>query len=129
MKKILKTLLGISLAASAAFAQPASNKPDFSDYSEAKLYDKNKDGKVSLQEFQAVWEGDFKNKDNSGLPDGKLSPEELNVSDLQFRAWDTNQNRFIEMPEWLDKHLRNFHNLDANHDGVMEVGVEWIPNN
>jgi hypothetical protein len=128
MKTTLHAILGISLI-SVAFAQNPSEKPDYSGYSEAKLYDKNKDGKVSLEEFKSIWEGDFDGKDNLSVPDGKIYSYELNVSDAFFQGMDTDNNRYLDKQEWMKPRLDYFQRTDLNKDGALEIGVEWIPAN
>jgi hypothetical protein len=85
------------------------------------MYDKNKDGAVSFEEFRNLWSGQFDHLD--GNHDGKLERNEWRHP--IFNDLDLDKSGVLERQEWMrfrDWWFSTF--MDANKDGKAVPG-EW----
>ena len=88
--------------------------------------DTNADGKVDQAEF-LLEKGRVSyliDKNN----DGKLSRDEVLISDEAFAGVDGNGDGEVSYVEFVRGGLGNFENLDSNRDGHVEIGEleAWI---
>lgn len=121
MKKILTIILIILFAASLSFAID-------------ELFtgiDKNKDGKISKQEYLDAAKKTFNKLDKNR--DGFLSKEELEAADKAaakkfLKETDVNKDGKISQEEYIKAAEKRFKFLDKNHDGFIDQ-KEWNDKN
>jgi len=86
-----------------------------------KMYDKDKDGEITHEEFRGLWSGQFDYLDANR--DGKLDRNEWR--NPAFSGMDLDKSGFLERQEWMryrDWCFSTF--MDANKDGKAVPG-EW----
>ena len=79
-------------------------------------YDTNQDGKVTEDEFTAVFMKGAQRLDTSG--DGALSAEEFTHESF-FRGNDTDGNGLLTMKEMEEGYRKQFRSYDQNGDGLL----------
>jgi hypothetical protein len=85
------------------------------------MFDKNKDGEITHEEFRGIWSGQFDYLDANR--DGKLDRNEWR--NPAFTGMDLDKSGFLEKQEWMryrDWCFSTF--MDANKDGKAVPG-EW----
>lgn len=109
------------------------------------LYDRNSDGELPREEFDAVREEQFKRTDSN--TDGRLSRDEyaaefhfridnrvhdikvrqLRQSRVRFGLLDTNKDDRLDLTEYLTSSARAFAQLDRNGDGQLDAADAALP--
>ncbi|NIP86064.1 MAG: hypothetical protein GTO03_11055 [Planctomycetales bacterium] len=115
MKNIVFTVLTWILLTGPTFANDR-------DAAAFEAIDTDKDGKVTLKEFQAFYKTVFQIKDKNG--DGVLDEAEFNNPDA-FDFADKNKDGKIDPAEDRALRAHHFRQLDANRDGHLTL-EEWL---
>jgi EF-hand domain pair/EF hand len=76
-------------------------------------YDTNRDGKLTLQEFQAA--------SRAGTSDRQRQERGMQIREKMFRAMDKDHNGTVTKDEYLAEAEARFQKADADHNGALSL--------
>lgn len=117
MRTTLFAALIVLAVAGSAWAQPTPAAQD--PHAAFVETDKNKDGRIDHEEFQARMVEVFYHADRDkkgGLSDAEYATLDSKAS---FAEMDTNHDGSVSMAEFIDRRTEQFNDVDRNDDGYL----------
>jgi len=118
MKKFLTLAIALALASPVAVLAQSSQVELTSD--QFAQLDKNKDGKISKEEYEAFMRDAYKKLDTDG--NNSLSRAEASkvLTPEQFAAADKDKSGELSLDELINQVMADFDRADINKDGKLQ---------
>jgi hypothetical protein len=116
-RNLMLSLVVALPVAGIAQAKPGTTKWDESYFTQI---DTNKDGRISVEEYEVFMRDAFKKLDKDG--NGRLTPNETadTLTVEQFNYLDKNKDGQIEPEEFLEQVIAEFKRHDTDGDGYIK---------